>query len=77
MKLRRPQLTGSRPARSDPTIARQIGEFLEAHAAKSVVLADRIIGCPHEERIDYPEGSACPQCPFWAHRDRWSGKLLR
>lgn len=64
-------------ARSDPTIARQIGDFIETHAAKSVVLADRIIGCPHEERIDYPEGSACPQCPFWANRDRWTGKLLR
>jgi hypothetical protein len=64
-------------ARSDPTIVRQIGDFIETHGAKSAVLADRIIGCPHEERIDYPEGSACPQCPFWAHRDRWTGKLLR
>ena len=64
-------------ARSDPGIARQIGEFIETHAAKSVVLVDSIIGCPHEERIDYPEGTACPQCPFWANRDRWSGKLLR
>jgi hypothetical protein len=64
-------------ARSDPGIARQIGEFIELHAAKSVVLVDRILGCPHEEGIDYPEGTACPQCPFWANRDRWSGELLR
>jgi hypothetical protein len=64
-------------ARADPGIARQIGEFIAAHAAKSVVLVDRIIGCPHEERIDYPEGTACPQCPFWANRDRWSGQPLR
>jgi hypothetical protein len=64
-------------ARADPGIARQIGEFIAAHAAKSVVLVDRIIGCPHEERIDYPEGTACPQCPFWANRDRWSGRPLR
>jgi hypothetical protein len=63
--------------RSDLAIARQIAEFIATHAAKSVVLVHRIIGCPHEERIDYPEGTACPQCPFWANRDRWSGELLR
>ncbi len=64
-------------ARSDVVIARQIAAFIVTHAAKSVVLVDRIIGCPHEERIDYPEGAVCPQCPFWANRDRWSGELLR
>jgi hypothetical protein len=30
-------------ARSDPEITRQIGEFIEAHGAKSVVLVDRIL----------------------------------
>jgi hypothetical protein len=42
---------------------------------KSVVMTDRIIGCPHEEGIDY-EGATCPACPFWAGRDRWTGKRL-
>jgi len=63
--------------RSDPDIAGQISVFIETHAVKSIVLVDRIIGCPHEEGVDYPVGTACPQCPFWAHRDRWSGKLTR
>jgi hypothetical protein len=45
-------------ARSDVAIARQIGEFIATHAAKSVVLVDRIIGCPHEEGIDYKEKGA-------------------
>jgi hypothetical protein len=63
--------------RSDVAIAEQIGEFIERHGAKSVALADRIIGCPYEEGIDYPDGTACPQCPFWVNRDRWSGELLR
>jgi hypothetical protein len=31
---------------------------------------------PHEEGIDYPEGKTCPQCPFWASRDRWTGESL-
>lgn len=64
-------------ARSDPDIARRIEEFIATNAAKSVVLFDRIIGCPHEEQVDYPVGTACPHCPFWADRDRWSGELLR
>ena len=61
-------------ARSDPDMTRRIREFIESHAAKSVVLVDRIIGCPHEERVDYPAGTTCPHCPFWAS---WSGELLR
>lgn len=64
-------------ARSDVAVGRQIAEFIATHAAKSVVLVDRIIGCPHEEGTDYPAGATCPQCPFWANRDRWSGELLR
>jgi hypothetical protein len=24
-----------------------------------------VIGCPHEEGIDFPEGQECPYCPFW------------
>jgi hypothetical protein len=60
--------------RTDPGIARKILEFIKHHGAKSVVMTDRIIGCPHEEHIDYPDGEVCPQCPFWAHRDRWTGE---
>ena len=44
---------------------------LRMHAVKGVVAVDRIIGCPHEEGIDYPEGGKCPACPFWASRDRF------
>src|SRR4051812_9755988 len=38
---------------------------------RSVAMVDRIIGCPHEEGIDY-QGPTCLLCPFWAGRDRWS-----
>jgi hypothetical protein len=50
--------------------------FIADTGAKSVVMTDRIIGCPHEEGIDY-EGSTCPHCPFWAGRDRWNGERLQ
>ena len=62
--------------RKDPTINDQILEFIQSQGVRSVVITDRIIGCPHEEGIDYPEGQKCPQCTFWAKRDRWSGDVL-
>jgi hypothetical protein len=63
--------------RSDPDIARQISDFIRLHGAKSVVVADRIMGCPHEEGKDYPEGSPCPVCTFWTNRDRFSGEVIQ
>src|SRR2546428_5930724 len=56
--------------RMDPGIGNQVLKFLESQAVRSVVVSDGIIGCPHEEGIDYPEGASCPQCPYWAGRDR-------
>lgn len=58
--------------RNDYKIIENILQFIRAHGAKSVAMVDRVIGCPHEEGVDYPEGSACPRCPFWAHRERWT-----
>ncbi|MBI3015947.1 MAG: hypothetical protein HYY65_13030 [Candidatus Tectomicrobia bacterium] len=62
--------------RNDPAIGREIINFIQRHGVKSVVMTDRIIGCTHEEGIDYPEGHACPRCPFWAHRDRWTSEII-
>jgi hypothetical protein len=59
--------------RHDPIIIEEMIAFLRAHGASTVAMTDAIIGCPHEEGIDYPEGGVCPQCPYWAGRDRWSG----
>lgn len=62
--------------REDVTILEQIVAFLSEHQVQRVAMVDRIIGCPHEEGIDYPHGETCPQCPFWAHRDRWTGEII-
>jgi len=62
--------------RFDSEIKVHIVNFLEQHNVHRVVMVDRIIGCPHEEGIDYPEGEKCPQCPFWANRDRWTGEAI-
>src|SRR3954467_14578825 len=64
-------LSDDRDVRTDPQIVAEILTFLDAAGVKTVALADRIIGCPHEG-IDY-EG---PTCPYWAGRDRWTGEML-
>jgi len=61
--------------RNDAAVAEEVLAFIEATGSRSVVMTDWIIGCPHEEGVDY-QGSACPACPFWAGRDRWTGKRL-
>jgi len=63
--------------RTDPAVTEAIIRFIDQHGAKSVVAVDRIIGCPHEEGVDYPEGEKCPECTFWANRDRWSGEIIK
>ena len=63
-------------ARSDRDIGQAIEAFIRSRNVRSVVMGDRIIGCPHEEGIDYPEGQACSECPSWAGRDRFSGERV-
>jgi hypothetical protein len=62
--------------RNDAAVAEEVLAFIADTGAKSVVMTDRIIGCPHEEGIDY-DGATCPVCPFWASRDRWTGERLQ
>jgi hypothetical protein len=65
-----------RDVRHDDEIGHEIVRFIRDHQVLSVTMADRIIGCPHQEGIDYPEGEACPECPYWRGRDRWSGETI-
>lgn len=62
--------------RGDAEINAHIVRFLEQHNVHRVAMVARILGCPHEEGIDYPEGEKCPQCPFWADKDRWTGATI-
>src|SRR5712692_62025 len=61
--------------RSDSGIAREILEFIEEHQVRSVAITDGIIGCPHQQGIDY-EGEWCPVCEFWHGRDRVAGQRV-
>jgi len=62
--------------RQDDEIGYEIVQFIGLHHVLSVAMVDRIIGCPHQEGIDYPEGEVCPECPYWRGRDRWSGESI-
>lgn len=62
--------------RQDQAIREEVLEFIKRYDVKSVVATDRIIGCPHEEVKDYPEGESCPHCPFWANRDRFTHEII-
>ncbi len=60
--------------RHDPEVRDDVSAFLDAHAAHDTITAPRLLGCPHEEGIDYPVGEECPRCPAWAGVDRWTGR---
>ena len=57
--------------RVDPRIGEEVGAFLQKHGVRRVAVAEGIIGCPHEEGVDYPEDGECPECPFWQGKDRF------
>jgi hypothetical protein len=61
--------------REDVRVAEEVLAYMNEFDVRSVAMVDRIIGCPHEEGIDY-HGPTCPVCPFWAGRDRWSGERI-
>lgn len=62
-------------ARRNPQILKAVLQFLEANGVKSVVMPERLLGCPHEEGKDYPHGEQCALCPYWHDRDRFTGLL--
>jgi hypothetical protein len=62
-------------ARRNPAVLKTILKFLEEQGVKSVVMPDKLLGCPHEEGTDYPDGQSCPRCPYWHGRDRFTGLL--
>jgi hypothetical protein len=50
----------------DPNTSVDIGRFFKENQVVEVIMPDGVVGCPHEEGVDYPIGGQCPHCPFWA-----------
>ena len=68
--------TDASDVRNDPVLAAELADWLRSQGVKDTVSYDRIIGCPHEEGIDYPMGRTCPRCPFWASIDRFTHEAI-
>ena len=51
--------TDASDIRNDPVIAAEVTDWLRSQRIKDTFSYDRIIGCPHEEGIDYPMGRSC------------------
>ncbi len=62
--------------RKSEKILGEVLSFIEINNVKTVSMIHTIIGCPHEEGIDYPEGASCPECKYWKGRDRFTHELL-
>ena len=69
--------SSSSDLRKSEQVSSEILGFIEENAAKTVSMIEEIIGCPHEEGIDYPDGDYCPKCCYWRGRDRFSGEMLQ
>ncbi len=57
--------TSDSDARYDLSIRKRVLAHMTAEAPASVAMSHAILGCPHEEGIDYAEGTSCPHCPAW------------
>jgi hypothetical protein len=51
-------------------VQHELSAFLKEHHVVRAVVTEGVVGCPHEEGVDYPPGGSCPHCPFWATQAR-------
>jgi hypothetical protein len=49
----------------DPAVSEKIRALFAKHKVAKVAAFNGIIGCPHEEKVDFPVGEECPHCPWW------------
>lgn len=62
--------------RFDEKIIEEILKFIQEHGVHTVAGKEGLMGCPHEEGVDYPDGQTCPACPYWANRNRFTGEIM-
>ncbi len=53
---------------TESEVVKEIGQHFKKFQVNEVVMTDGVIGCPHEEGVEYPAGESCPFCPFWAEK---------
>jgi hypothetical protein len=55
--------------RENASVAAELEDVLAGHHVRETIRSPGILGCPHEEGLDYPMGRECPHCPYWAGID--------
>lgn len=63
--------------RKSEKVLAEVLAFIEENEVNTVSMVDGIIGCPHEEGVDYPDGGSCPKCSYWKGRDRFTHEMLQ
>lgn len=61
---------------TSPEVKAGIDAFITKHRVKDVVINEAMMGCPHEEGIDFPEGEDCPHCPFWKGKQGSAARIV-
>ena len=64
LNARRKWTTDQGDIRENSAIRDELSAFLKDHHVAHAVVTEEIVGCPHEEGIDYPTGSVCPCARF-------------
>src|ERR1700722_19531318 len=54
----------SKDIKNDKQVLEEIFAYLNLSKVDSVARIERVIGCPHEAGVDYPEGTMCQACLF-------------
>jgi hypothetical protein len=52
----------------NPQVASEIGDYFRLAGVKDVIMTEGVVGCPHDEGVDYSLGESCPECPFWQNQ---------
>ncbi|WP_349665572.1 hypothetical protein [Echinimonas agarilytica] len=65
--------TGS-DIRKDEVVQTTILKIIERAQAKTVTQTDSVVGCPHQEGVDFMAGGDCPFCTFWQGKPRYTGE---
>ena len=76
-ELKRCMSDAPQDVRNLDTTVRGVAAFIAKWNPRVVIAPETIIGCPHEEGVDYPAGGVCPQCEFWKGRNRFTGEYVQ
>lgn len=62
---------------TDAAIEREIIDFVATQGVLSIARHTVVMGCQHEERVDFPAGGDCPVCAFWKGKQGRGTRMLR